>query len=307
MSSMSATVNVTSFRALEELEIAVARFSGRARECISTALRQIEVQIEALDDIATIRRRELEEWQDAYEIADDEDDSDYVLRRLQEAEEKYNDACRWQRRVAEVCADFTRRANEAAYVVDEHSDQARLFLKARLRELHEYAALKSNADAGASDGLHHGTTEATSASPDLSDLTALSLPKGFAWIPVTQLAPDDLASLPKDNDYTKDDLSAADMRHGLELLRTRILPEIQQNPEHANREYFAELDVIENRSVATSLGEIFGAYFGPNNHIWVDRFKGDAFFRIGNGRHRIAAARELGWTAIPGRIDEANR
>src|SRR5688500_7555585 len=129
---MSATVNVASFRALEELEIAVTRFSGRARECISTALRQIELQIEALDDIAMIRRRELEKWQDAYEIADDEDDSDYILRRLQAAEERYNEACRWQRRVEEVCAEFTRRANEAAYVVDEHSDQARLFLKERL-------------------------------------------------------------------------------------------------------------------------------------------------------------------------------
>jgi len=305
---MAANVNITSFRALEDLEIFFARFSDLAREGISAAQREIETRKVALDIIVEDRRREVKKWQELYDTADDEyDDRGHFLRKLHEAEERYDDARQWQHRVAEVYGEFERRAAAATYLVHGHSDKARLFLKERLRELHDYVGLKSNADAGvtvesASTGAATGTADA---SAGVSDLAGFSLPKGFGWVKINQISPEGLADLPTENDYKKDGLSAADMREGLELLRTRILLEIQKNPEHATREYFAEIDLVENRSVSNSLAEIFGAYFGPDSHIWVDRFKGDEFFRIGNGRHRIAAARELGWTAIPARIDES--
>lgn len=310
---MSTDVNVTSFRALEDLELSLARFSDKAREEISAAQREIEIRTEALEGIVAARRREVQWWQEAYDAADDEDDDrSHTLRKLHEAEERYDNARNWQRRVEEVCGEFERRAAEATYVTDEHSNKARLFLKARLNELHEYVGFKTNADAGVSVGSAYmgaaaRTTTALSAkevSTGVSDLAAFSLPKGFGWVRINELNPDELADLPSENDYKKDDLSAGDMRAGLELLRTRILPEIQQNPEHATREYFAELDIAENRSTSNSLAEVYGAYFGTREHIWVDRFKGDEFFRIGNGRHRIAAARQLGWTVIPARIEE---
>ena len=301
---MATDVNIASFRALEDLELFFARFSDVARQGISAAQREVEIKKEALDNIVADRRREVQKWQEMYDAADDEDDDrGYILRNLHEAEERYDDARNWQRRIVGVCGEFERRVAEATYLTGEHSDKARLFLKERLRELHEYVGLKSIADAGVTVGSAF-TGTATTLSAGVSDLTAFLLPKGFGWVKINQINPEELASLPLENEYTKDDLSAADMREGLELLRTRILPEIQQNPEHATKEYFAEIDLVENRSISNSLAEVFGAYFGPGEQIWVDRFKGDEFFRIGNGRHRIAAARELGWTAIPAKIDE---
>jgi hypothetical protein len=307
---MSSSVNIASFRALEELEISLGRFSHTTRETVSTAQRQIDNQTQALEEIVTARRRAVERWQETYDAADDEDDDTaYILRQLHEAEEKYNEARNWQRRVDAVCGDFARRATEATYLADEHADQARLFLKDRLRELYEYVGLKSSSHVGSQNvGLAAPVNSAVGSnsadgSIEVSDLAALSLPKGFDWIRIDELSPAHLTNLPSHDEFRKG-LSAADMREGLELLRTRILPEIQLNPTHATREYFEELDRVENRSVVNSLGEIFNAYFGSDEPVRVDRFKGDKFFRIGNGRHRIAVARELGWTVIPGRIEE---
>lgn len=302
-------VNISSFRALEELEISIARFADRTSEGISAAQSKIALQRATLDEIVILRRREVERWQETYDTADNEDDDvGYILRRLQEAEDRHNEARQWQRRVEDICDEFQRRATEATHLADEHADKARLFLKERLRELYEYVGLKAGSEHNVSGSSHQPgsigpqtTASSAAAAPDLSNF---ALPKGFDWISISQLSPDALASLPSENEYRKDDLSAADMRAGLELLRTRILPEIEQNPERATRDYFAEIDVVENRDVSNSLAEIYGAYFGRDAHIWVDRFKGEQYFRIGNGRHRIAVARELGWTVIPGRIEE---
>jgi hypothetical protein len=304
---MSSSVNIASFQPLEDLEISLGRFSNKTREAISTVQKQIELKQEALDEIVRTRRRDVEMWQEAQDTADDEEDVSYIERKLRDAEDRLDEARNWQRRVEQVCGDFERRATEAAYLADEHSFKARLFLKERLRELYEYVALKPDAEVG----LHSAGPAASGVAHDsngVGDLAALSLPKGFGWISIDQLAPDDVANLPTEDDYKKDGLSAADMRAGLELLRTRILPEIQRNPEHATRDYFAELDIAENRSEPkNSLGEIFGAYFGSNYHMWFSRSKGDEYFRIGDGRHRIAAARELGWTVIPGQIQDGGR
>lgn len=300
---MSTNINVISFQALEELEISLTRFSHKAREEISAAQRQIEIQTEALDEIVADGRREVQRRQEAYDAADEDDDSAYLRRKLEEAEERYNNARNWQRRAAQVCAEFERRATEATHLTDEHSDKARLFLKERLRQLYEYVAARDTGSAvGTAMALAGDALAEVTAG--IFDLTAFSLPQGFGWVSIDQLRPDELTDLPSETDYKKDDLSVADMRDGLELLRTRILPDIQQNPEHATTAYFAELDVAENRSTLNSLAEIFGAYFGSNEHIWVDRIKGDEYFRIGNGRHRIAAARALGWKVIPARIEE---
>jgi hypothetical protein len=211
----------------------------------------------------------------------------------------------------------------ATYFADEHSDRARAFLKERIRELYDYVRLKPDlmgAMAGSSQphqaavaGAARGTTE-TAVVPVVSAGAAAAsamgrflLPKGFGWIRLDELKPDEMAELPAERDYQKNDLSEADMREGLHLLQTRILPEIQKDPQAATRGYFSKLDAAENRSGSMRLANIFDAYFGQSDHIWVDRFKGDQYFGIGNGRHRIKAARDLGWSAIPARIVEVDR
>src|SRR5690349_7171652 len=224
---MSDKANVASVRALEELETSLARFSNTAREAISAAQRQIDSRKDALDDVVTARRRAVERWQDEYDAADDEDDDrNYILRKLNEAEERYNDARNWQRRVEAVCGEFERRATEASHLADEHSHKARIFLKERLRELYEYVGLKSNSEVGShlmGSAAAAGSADGHEVSIEVSDLASLSLPKGFSWIAIAELSPAVVARLPSNGDFRKG-LSPAEMREGLELLRTRILP-----------------------------------------------------------------------------------
>jgi hypothetical protein len=321
---MSNSIDVTSLRSLEELETSMARFSSEVRGAIEAAERQIQKKTEVLDQIVADRRRAVGRWQSAYAEADyEEDNVSLIERKLEEAEENLREATRWQRRVEERCAEYHKRANQADYLGHEHSDKARGFLKARITELYEYLAVKPGLAAGTALGSQPTepgileavpiATEATVGSVVTSGeavgfaMAGLPLPKGFGWVRLDQLKPDEMESLPTENDYKKDGLSESDMKVGLELLRTRILPEIQKDPRGATKEHFSEMDGIEGRSGSNSLAGIFGAYFGADRHIWVDRFKGDQFFGIGNGRHRIKAALDLGWTAIPARIVEVDR
>lgn len=321
---MSNSINVTSLNSLEELETSIARFSSELREAVESAQHQIQRKAELINEIVDARRRAVAGWQSAYDSADDEEDDVGLIRRqLEEAEADFRMAQQWQRRVEEVCQDYRKRANHAAYLGAGHSDKARGFLRARIAELYDYVNLKPNGASGISNSSQPsapgvldavlGAAEATGSSvfssgeAVASAMTGLKLPQGFGWIRLDVLKPDEMAELPAEHDYQKNQLSEADMRAGLELLYTRILPEIQNDPATATREHFAELDSAESRSGSKSLGNIFSAYFGQHDHIWVDRFKDDQFFGIGNGRHRIKAARDLGWTAIPGRIVEVDR
>lgn len=321
---MSNSINVTSLRSLEELETSIARFSSEVRETIEATGHEIQRKAEALDQIVADRRRTVADWRAAYEGADDEeDDVDFIRQKLDQAEEDFRDAKQWQRRVEELCAEYNKRAKQAAYLGDEHSDKARGFLKARITELYDYLAVKPSVATGTPVGSQSSgpgildaalvATEATVGSVVSSGeavafaMAGLPLPKGFGWVRLDELKPDEMENLPAENDYKKDGLCESDMQEGLELLRTRILPEIQKDPKAATKEHFSELDAVDGRSGSKSLASIFAAYFGADRHIWVDRYKGDQFFGIGNGRHRIKAALDLGWSAIPARIEEAER
>lgn len=317
---MSNSLKVTSFHSLEELETSIARFSFVVREALEATERQIQEKTELLDQIVADRRRAVDQWQAAYDQADEEDDVSFIRHKLEEAEENLREAKQWQRRVEELYAEYDKRANQATHLGDEHCNRARVFLRERIKELYDYVELKPNLASGTADSSHSvepGVLDAmmmaaeTTVGSVLSSgeavafaMTGLQLPKGFGWIRFDELKPDEVSELPNENEYRKDQLSKSNMQEGLELLRTRILPEVQKDPKAGSTEHFSELDAVEGRSGTNSLAAIFSAYFGPDTHIWVDRFKGDPFFTIGNGRHRIKAAQDLGWTAIPARIEE---
>ncbi len=321
---MSNGINVESLQSLEELETSTARFSAEMQEGIAATERQLQRKMEQLDQIVADRDRVVAEWQSAYDGADDEDDDvGFIQRKLAEAEDDLRQANQWQRRLEEACAEYKKHARLASYLADEHSNRARAFLKERTRELYDYVELKPDLSGAMAESSQPPQPVLTGAASDATVTTVASvvsagetaafemgrllLPKGFGWIRLDELRPDEMAELPAERDYRKNDLSEADMREGLQLLQTRILPEIQKDPVAATSDYFSKLDAAESRSGSKSLAKIFDAYFGQSDHIWVDRFKGDQFFGIGNGRHRIKAAHDLGWSAVPARIVEVDR
>ena len=324
---MAKSVAITSFQLLEELDDALARYAARSLEAISEAEREIETKLADIDRIALDREMEANRWRRTYDEADsEEDDIGFIQRRLEEAEDALQEAMQWRSRTEESYSAYRSRSKQAVHLADEHTAKARVFLKGRIAELYDYVQLKPGIDSGVVFNLPANQPETlvanrsdagASSDPVLQpgtepayEMTELALPMGFAWVRLDELTPSEMDQLPSNNDYRKDNLSVTDMRDGLHLLRTRILPEIEKNPAAANREHFEQLDALEGRTFPNSLAPIFSAYLGTRNFddiIVVERFRGDKFFSITNGRHRIKAALDSGWNAIPARVTEVDR
>jgi hypothetical protein len=92
------------------------------------------------------------------------------------------------------------------------------------------------------------------------------------------------------------------VRKGLEILGGYVLPAMRQNPDAVGGDHFNSLDRQAGRvEVVNSLEGVYDSYFG-GDAVWVDRPQGESLYSIGNGRHRIKAALDLGWEAIPAKI-----
>jgi hypothetical protein len=289
------SINVHSISSLEELDTSIGRFAFALKSAIEHAKRQIQKKSELLEGIVAARRRAVAALASACEDADDEEDTSVLRHKLDEAEEALAEARKWQRRVEEVCSGYERYASQASELAGEHAGKSRLFLKSRIAELHNYVSYKphfSGGSAGSTSGGSGVSTETLN--------TRLALPAGYRWINFSELRSDQVEELPAEDEYRKG-LSLSEMQEGLKLLQTRVLPEIQNNPAAANIEHFMAIDLKEKRMPPHSLADIFSVYFG-NDYIRVSRPLNDQSFIIENGRHRIKAARELGWDAVPGRV-----
>lgn len=291
------SINVHSISSLEELETSLGRFVVVLQNAIEEAQRQIQKKSELLDGIVADRRRAVAALESACDNADDDEDTTTLQRKLEEAEAALGEARKWQRRVEEGCVVYQRQATQAKSLVGEYAGKSRMFLRSRIAELYKYSAYKPHFSGGSAGNSASGG----SSTPSETLNTRLPLPAGFQWINLTDLGPDQI----QNSDYRKG-LSEVDMQEGLNLLQTRVLPEIQKNPAAANIEHFMVVDANEKRTPPHTLADIFAVYFA-DDYIRVSRYQSDPYFTIENGRHRIKAARDLGWDAVPGRVVEVPR
>lgn len=288
------SINVHSISSLEELDTSIDRFASALKNAIEEAQRQIQKKSELLEGIVAARRRTVAALESACDNAGDHEDTTNLQRKLEEAEAALAEARKWQRRVEEVCAEFRRSTTQAKSLAAEHAGKSRLFLRSRIAQLYNYTAYKPHSSEGSAGDSTSGGSGASSRTLN----NQLPLPAGFQWIDLADLGPDQLQS----SDYRKG-LSEVDMQDGLNLLQTRVLPEIEKNPAAASVEHFVAIDLEEKRMPPHSLADIFAVYFG-GDYIRVSRYSNEQYFTIDNGRHRIKAARDLGWNAVPGRVVE---
>lgn len=308
---MGEGIHITSFRALEELADALGRFVGRSAETLEALAPEIERKLSALEERVEECQREVRYWQRAYDDADpEEDDVGLIASRLDEAEDSLREARQWLERVDEYYQAYLVRARRAAYITGEHTAKARAFLSQKIAELYDYAGLGAGGFTGYGGGASTpavpggdvwgarqsaGDTAGVGAEPE-AIITDFPLPSGFRWVRLDEIDPQELGKLPEDE---KSGVSSEGVRGGLLQLRDVILPEIKAHPESADSDHFYELDQQAGRQPGVgSLQGLYDAFFG-NDHIWVDRAPGEALYRIGNGRHRIKAALDLGLTAVP--------
>lgn len=313
---MTNVINVTSFEALQMLEARINRFSSCVTEALDDVEHVIRAKMESLDHAVRERKREVARWQDAYDEADPEDDDvSYMLRRLEDAQEELDNAKRWRRRVEQAYATYASKAKEARSICTSDAARARTVLKEKIESLHEYANLRVESVTGipiGSDSRAPGIGDAIFAVAEevigrgvdaletsVEMLTNLLLPTGFKWIELDRIETGGLDEVPGDDEFRK--LPKSDMIEGINLLRTRILPAIQNDPSGTNEDYFAELDRQEGRVGVNSLKNIYEAYF-RGEAIRVEQIDGSGHYRIDHGRHRLKIATELGWPAIPASI-----
>lgn len=309
---MSDPIQVNSFSSLEELETAISTFSARFSEVLEDAEREIERKRQLIDDAIEDRRRRVGYWQQEYDSADpDEDDIGAISYRLEEAENDLKEARRWQRRIEESYSSYSKQASRSTFLCTEDTRKAHAVLREKIKALYEYAALNpelSEASAmyaasgpGVLDGVL-GAAELVAESgvgtiePSADALSSFILPRGFQWISLDRIDPADLKELPNDDEFRK--MPKQDMTMGMELFRTRILPEIQRNPNAVGSDYFWQVDQREGRTGANSLRNIYDAYFG-GERIRVESAGQSGYYRLDHGRHRVKLATELGWIAVP--------
>jgi hypothetical protein len=303
-------INVTSVEALEEFDGAVARFAAESEAALQAVTPEINRRLELLDGRCAQCEADVEYWQQTYDYADpEEDDLSYIASRLADAEHRLNNVKSWQRRVEEVYAVYTREASQFVDHVVNDCPQAVSFVRQKLSELRDYVNLKPADSTGGVVGQDFDSLTASpsvmssqswSPSPGevpLSSITELPLPSGFGWIRLNEIEPASLDALNGLKD--KSGMTPEHLAEGLDILRKQILPQIKNRGAQATSDYFWQLD--GQRQGLNSFQGVYDAYFG-NDAIWFDRFFGQPLFRVGNGQHRIKAAQELGWPAVPARI-----
>jgi hypothetical protein len=311
---MSRQASVLSFEALEELDHALARFSGNAMEALQRARSEIDRGFNLLDERLDHWRERVSYWQEEYGRADpEEDDIAYISNKLEEAENELANIERWQSRLEECYASYSRQARRLDEVASERIEEARTFLREKIEQLRGYGIRRINRDSIAqnpaslvevNDPISSaivGTAAPTLVSGRLGDetLTAFPLPKGFVWIPLSEIDPAELGELPSESEFKK--ISYGEVKRGLGILETKVLPAIKENPNGANSEYFENMDRKEGYNESNGAAKVFSAFFGQvsKEYIRLEKKAGTRFFSITNGRHRIKAAMDLGWTAVP--------
>jgi hypothetical protein len=133
------------------------------------------------------------------------------------------------------------------------------------------------------------------------DLSDTPLPQGFRWVAIASLE----GQLPVGEGEWKKGVSKEQMRRSLGVLQTDVLARMVGSPDIAY-DAFVDLDRRAGRITTfgfvhpKSMANIYSVFFGLSPVVAGS--SGAGGFTIIDGRHRIAAARELGWTHIPAKI-----
>lgn len=127
-----------------------------------------------------------------------------------------------------------------------------------------------------------------------------TLPPGFIWLPLADVAQEDILDAP--HDWEK--VSKEVMTRGVRQLYGELLPILASNPA-ITRDELAGADRAAGRTTRgglvhpDSLANLYDIFFAGHEPVSAELYA-DGFWRV-NGRHRVSIARALGMTHIPAR------
>lgn len=296
---------VVSIEALEQIAPALRRFRQFVAEHLQRVkadLRQVrESLVEARSDAARVVRQ----LQSEIASADEDDDTSGPERELDEARDRLRKIEYALRNMGEHTAIYEREAERFRRVADEHIPRSEAFLARKADDLHSLHAIQPVNDQGwmgmtAQSGADIVET-AIQISAGMLDLTTSPLPTGYCWVKLSDL---DLVDAFRDVQTPEDFRAHAtyDMLcGGLETLRNTVLPAIRERGYSADSFYFTRLDETTGCNSENGARRVFESFFG-DEPIVLQRGVDGGPFTVINGRHRIKAARDGGWLAVPVKI-----
>ncbi len=305
MAALPMQAEVLSLESLVALETALAKYASRARDAAAAMRREFDRRQAALDGEEEEARCEAAARLEALRCAEDEDERESCAEQFAEARERLSRIRAWQARSREHHALFLAQAARFDGLLDQTFPRCREFLKARIGELRAYAAIQPepSAASAAPASFHppQPTASEAAASSAPPKLTELKLPAGFVWVPLAEIDDAELAGVRSREDFKKVPYEA--MHTGLRRLAAEILPRLDADPDGLDRDSFRSLDEAAHESHEHGLQRVYEAFF-CNDHIYLERRRGQEKFDITNGRHRIRVALDLGWEAIPARVKD---
>lgn len=160
---MSTGAHVNSTQPLEDLCLALSVFASECREGLEASKAEIERKAEVLEERWRRRARAVEYLQEAYDYADEDDDRSDLAYRLRQAEEEYQRAGQWLRKVEECAGEYARAAARVKEISDHRIVEACAFLRQKIAELQDYIALQPEAISAGGSGLASRTSDSVSA------------------------------------------------------------------------------------------------------------------------------------------------
>ena len=296
---------VVSIEALEQIAPALRRFRKFVAEHlqrVKSDLRHVrETLVEARSDAARIVRQ----LQSEIASADEDDDTSGLERELDEARDRLRKIEYALRNMGEHTAIYEREAERFRRVADEHIPRSEAFLARKADDLHSYHAIQPVNDQGWMGTVVQTVTDFAGTviqiGAEMLDFTANPLPSGYCWVKLSDM---DLFDAFRDV-QTPDDFRAHatyDMLcGGLETLRNAVLPAIKERGYSADSFYFTRLDETTGCNPENGARRVFESFFG-DEAIALQRGVAGGPFTVINGRHRIKAARDGRWLAVPGKI-----
>lgn len=239
-------------------------------------------------------RNELERAEAALEEAD-EDDQQCALDDYHQAAQKLERIEGWLHRVDEAVDAFQRSSRQANAVSDHELRAGIDLLEGSLAALAEYQRIRPDATLPAETA--HASAGLTSPPAQRQADPRPPLPPGFRWILLADLEDGELAGVESPESFTK--VPYAEMRAGLETLKSTVLPTVAALRGNDAREALRHLDEANGRDYSSGALRVYEAFFGAHDYIYLTRAREELKFTVTNGRHRIRVARDLGWDAIP--------
>lgn len=140
---MSGNIYITSFEALQRFDTVLGIFSEDVSDKIQYIGKNMENHLVRLEDFCQELEREINYWDSECEQADiEEEDIAYLAYKREEIEEKLRHVRNLQRQAEEAAENFARCARRVSAIADERINEARGFLRQKIRELQGYNSVQ---------------------------------------------------------------------------------------------------------------------------------------------------------------------